>query len=150
VTPSTIIKGKFNLQAQIPHYKKNRLIIRTQLDPLRIFINVGHGGHRRTVLMKTVNHRKNSRRLRSHILTQSANEGAKVVSPTHRPPLPPGNISGTHFCYRLSRPQGHSAAGRIMSMRNSNYTIGNQSRDFPVCSTVPQPLRHRVPPSFLT
>jgi len=28
---------------------------------------------------------------------------------------PPGNIPGTHFCWRLSRPQGHSAAGRIMS-----------------------------------
>jgi len=24
-----------------------------------------------------------------------------------------GNIPGTHFCYRLSQPQGHSAAGRI-------------------------------------
>jgi len=22
----------------------------------------------------------------------------KVVSPTHRPPLPPGNIPGTYFC----------------------------------------------------
>ena len=29
----------------------------------------------------------------------------KVVSPTHRPPLPPGSIPGTHFCYRLSQPQ---------------------------------------------
>jgi len=28
----------------------------------------------------------------------------------------PGNLPGTHFCYRLSRPQGHSAAGRIISM----------------------------------
>jgi hypothetical protein len=27
----------------------------------------------------------------------------------------PGNIPGIHFCYRLSRPQGHSAAGGIMS-----------------------------------
>jgi hypothetical protein len=27
---------------------------------------------------------------------------------------PPRNIPGTHFCYRLSRPQGHSAAERIM------------------------------------
>jgi len=27
-----------------------------------------------------------------------AREGGKVVSPTHRPPLPPGNIPGTHFC----------------------------------------------------
>jgi len=28
---------------------------------------------------------------------QSAHEGGKVVSPTYRPPLPPGNIPGTHF-----------------------------------------------------
>ena len=27
-----------------------------------------------------------------------AHEGGKVVSLTHRPPLPPGNIPGTHFC----------------------------------------------------
>jgi hypothetical protein len=31
-----------------------------------------------------------------------------------------------------------------MSMKNSNDTIGNRSRDLPVCSAVPQPLRHRV------
>jgi hypothetical protein len=30
----------------------------------------------------------------SQILIHSAHEGGKVVSPTHRPPLPPGNISG--------------------------------------------------------
>jgi hypothetical protein len=33
----------------------------------------------------------------SQILRQSTHEGGKVVSPTHRPPLPPGNIPGTHF-----------------------------------------------------
>ena len=33
----------------------------------------------------------------SQILKQSAHEGGKVASPTHRPPLPPGNIPGTHF-----------------------------------------------------
>jgi len=34
----------------------------------------------------------------------------------------PGNTPGTHFCLRLSRPQGHSAAGRIVSenVRESN------------------------------
>jgi hypothetical protein len=32
-----------------------------------------------------------------------------------------------------------------MSMKNSNDTIGNRSRDLPVCSAVPQPLRYRVP-----
>jgi hypothetical protein len=30
-------------------------------------------------------------------------------------------------------------------MKNSNDTIGNRSRDLPVCSAVPQPLRYRVP-----
>jgi len=51
----------------------------------------------------------------------------------------PGNIPGTHFCSRLSRPQGHSVAGRIMSMKNSNDTIGNRTCDLPTCSAVPQP-----------
>jgi hypothetical protein len=34
---------------------------------------------------------------------------------------------------------GHSAAGRIMSMKNSNDIIENRTRDLPVCSAVPQP-----------
>jgi hypothetical protein len=79
----------------------------------------------------------------SQILRQSAHEGCKVVSPTHRPPLPQGNIPGTHFCHRMSRPKGHSATGKIISMKKSSDTIGNRSRDLPVCSAVP--LRHGVP-----
>jgi hypothetical protein len=39
----------------------------------------------------------------------------------------------------MSQTQDHSAAGRIMSMKNSNDTIGNGTRDLPVCSAVPQP-----------
>ena len=45
----------------------------------------------------------------------------KVVrssAPTHRPPLPPGNVPGTHFHYGLSRPQGHVTIGRNMSLKN--------------------------------
>jgi len=52
---------------------------------------------------------------------------------------PPGNIPGTYFCWRLSEPQGHSATGRIMSMKNSNDTIGNRTHDLPVCSTTAYP-----------
>jgi hypothetical protein len=33
----------------------------------------------------------------SQISRQSANERGIVVSPTHRPPLTPGNIPGTYF-----------------------------------------------------
>ena len=43
----------------------------------------------------------------------------------------------------MSQPQGHSAAGGIVSMKNSNYTIGNQTHDLTVCIAVPQP---NVPP----
>ena len=34
----------------------------------------------------------------SQISRQSAHDGGKVVSPMQWPPLPPGNIPGTHFC----------------------------------------------------
>jgi hypothetical protein len=39
-----------------------------------------------------------SRRLRLPDFVTTTHEGGKVVSPTHRPPLLPGNIPGTHFC----------------------------------------------------
>jgi hypothetical protein len=32
-----------------------------------------------------------------------------------------------------------------LSMKNSSDIMGNRTRDLPVCSAVPQPLRHRVP-----
>jgi hypothetical protein len=35
----------------------------------------------------------------------------------------PEDIHG-NFCYRLSGPQGHSAAGRIRSMKNPNDSTG--------------------------
>jgi hypothetical protein len=52
-----------------------------------------------------------------------------VVSPTHRPPLPPGNIPGTHFCYRLSQPQGHSVARRYFPLVHlKNYYPGKHNK----------------------
>ena len=45
---------------------------------------------------------------------KTAQDGGKVFSLKHRPPLPPGNAPGTHFCWRLSGPQSHSAIGRIL------------------------------------
>ena len=63
----------------------------------------------------------------------TAQDGGKVVSLTHRPPLPPGNAPGTHFCQRLSRPQGRSAIGRIMSMKNSNDTSWDRTSDLMLC-----------------
>jgi hypothetical protein len=39
-----------------------------------------------------------SRKLRFPDYTTTAQDGGEVVSPTHWPPLPPGNAPGTHFC----------------------------------------------------
>ena len=39
-----------------------------------------------------------SRKLRFPDFMTTAQDGGKVVSLTRRPPLPPGNTPGTHFC----------------------------------------------------
>jgi hypothetical protein len=67
----------------------------------------------------------------------TSQDGGKVISLTHRSPLPPGNAPGTHFCWRLSRSQGRSAIGSIMSMKNSNVAIWYRTSDLTICSTVP-------------
>jgi len=38
------------------------------------------------------------RKLRFLDFVKTAQNGGNVVSLTHRPPLPPGNTPGTHFC----------------------------------------------------
>ena len=38
------------------------------------------------------------RKLRFPDFVTTAQDGGKVASLTHRPPLPPGNTPGTHFC----------------------------------------------------
>ena len=56
--------------------------------------------------------------LGSQILRHSAHEGVEVVSLTHRPPLIPGDVPGTHFHQVLSLLQGQSTVGRNMSLKN--------------------------------
>ena len=78
-----------------------------------------------------------SRKLRFLDYMTTAQDSDKFIRPTHRPPLPPGNAPDTHFCYRLSRSQGHSAIGRIMSMKNSSDSIWDRTSDLPINSTAP-------------
>jgi hypothetical protein len=65
--------------------------------------------------------------------------GGVIINLARRPPFTPRKIPGTYLCYGLRRTQGHGSAGRIMSIEKCNYLIGNQTRDLPACSTVPQP-----------
>jgi len=39
-----------------------------------------------------------SRKLRFPYYMTTAQDCGKVVNPAHRPPLPPGNVPGAHFC----------------------------------------------------
>jgi hypothetical protein len=80
---------------------------------------------------------------------QSAHEGGKVASTAHWPPLVPVNIPSTHFCYRLCQPQSHIATGRITSIKISNDTIDNRTRDLPACGAVPQPVDIPCTPSIV-
>jgi hypothetical protein len=74
----------------------------------------------------------------SHFLDNLPTDSGEVVSLTRRPSFTPRKIPGTHFCLRLSPPQGHSAAGRIWSTEKSNDLIGIRTRDLQACSIMPQ------------
>jgi hypothetical protein len=52
-------------------------------------------------------------------------DSGEVVSLTCPTPFNAKKIPDTNFCQRLSRPQAHSAAGRIRSTENSSGLIGN-------------------------
>jgi hypothetical protein len=81
------------------------------------------------------------RRRGSHIFYTIGSQMAVRLSALRagRPPFTPKKIPGTHFCQRLSRSQGHSAAGKIRSIEKSNNLIGTRTRDLPARSIVPQP-----------
>ena len=74
---------------------------------------------------------------------QSAHQGGKVVSRTHRPPLPPIRYPRYSFLLEgwvdpraIMRPKG-------LSLKNSSETIGNRTFDLRPCGAVPSQLRHR-------
>jgi hypothetical protein len=68
-----------------------------------------------------------------HSLDNQLTDGSEVVGFMHWPPFTPRKIPGTHFCYRLSQPQGHIVAGRIRSIKKSNDLIWNQTHDLLAC-----------------
>jgi hypothetical protein len=74
------------------------------------------------------------------ISRQLVHQGGKVVSPTHpAATLTPHKIFLVLISLRLSRSMGHSAAGRIMSMKNYDGITENQTRYLLASSSVPQP-----------
>ena len=62
------------------------------------FITWGSKGKGKAVQLQAWSGSEGSRKLRFPDYMTTAQDGGKVVSLTHRPPLPPGNTPGTHFC----------------------------------------------------
>jgi hypothetical protein len=61
----------------------------------RIVLQISKG---KAVPLQTESGPEGSRKLKFPDSMTMAQDGGKVVSLTHRPPLPPGNAPGTHFC----------------------------------------------------
>ena len=53
---------------------------------------------KKTVPLQARSGPEGSRKLRFPDFMTTAQDGGNVVSLTHRPPFPPGNAPGTHFC----------------------------------------------------
>ena len=85
----------------------------------------------------------------SQISRQSAHVDGKIFSPTPWQPLPSRKFSWYSFLLEAESTQWHSAAGRIMSMKNCNDTIGNRTCDLPACSVVIQPTAPPRAPKLL-
>jgi hypothetical protein len=99
----------------------------------------------KAVQLQAWNGPERSRKLRLPDFLTTAHYGDKVVSLTHRPPLPPGNTPGTHFRWRLGRPKGHSEIGRIISKEKSSDTIWNRTSDLPIPNTTLTTVLPRPP-----
>jgi hypothetical protein len=73
-----------------------------------------------------------------NLLTHSS----KVISPKQWPLSTPQkhsyvSASGTHFCKRLSEPQGLVRLEGLGKSKKFIHLIGSQTRDLPACSIVP-------------
>jgi hypothetical protein len=65
---------------------------------LKIFHNFELKKKGKAVPLQAWSGPEGSRNLRFPDYMTTAQDGGKVVSLTHRPPLPTGNAPGTHFC----------------------------------------------------
>jgi hypothetical protein len=74
-----------------------------------------------------------------HCLDNRITDGGKV-SPTHRLRSTPQKLyfyaTGTHFCYRLSKPQGPVRPEGLGKLKKFSQLIGSRNRDLPAYSTV--------------
>jgi len=103
---------------------------------LRSPVNVFVKGKGKAIPLQAWTCPEGSRRLR----LLDFKTGGKVVSPTHRPPLPPPPRKYSWYSFVLAAESTTGPqCGRIMSMKNSSDTIGNRTHDLLACNVVLQP-----------
>ena len=81
----------------------------------------------------------------SQISRQSAHEGGKVVSPTHRPPLPPRKYSWYSFLLEAESTRGPEG---LFQWKIPVTPSGIEPAIFRLVAQCLKQLRHTVPPSF--
>ena len=91
---------QFALSSEAVNFHASRLerhlqAVNTKLQTLAVIFSKGKG---KAVPLKAWSGPEGSRKLRFPDFMTTAQDGGKVVSLTHRPPLPQGNTPGTHFC----------------------------------------------------
>ena len=69
-----------------------------RVEQFRKKIGVTGKGKSKAVPLQAWSGPEGSRKLRFPDFMTTAQDGGKILSLTHRPPLPPGNTPGTHFC----------------------------------------------------
>ena len=79
-------------------YLSNRYLINTSNHFRDTFNGRTSRGKGKAVPLQAWSGPEGSRKLRFPDYMTTAQDGGKVVSLMHRPPLPPGNAPGTHFC----------------------------------------------------
>ena len=79
-----------------------------------------------------------SRKLRFPDFVTIAQDGGKVVSFTHQPPLTSRKYSWYSFLLEAESTPGPQCDRKdFISMKNSNDTVWNRTSDLPICSTAP-------------
>ena len=89
------VSGQAHAPAVISPRKKRRYPLNRLIRPIS---QSGRKGKGKAVPLQAWSGPEGSRKLRFPDFMTTAQDGGKVVSFTYRPPLPPGNTPGTHFC----------------------------------------------------